>query len=176
MVVFSIYTCFTCHDNSYVNHIPFNVCEVREKSLLKDLLNRFIDTGITFENQGFVKTIIRTVLRLFNLRDDWDVCCFDSKWLVTRTTGVSAIAYMSLGTSQLLVIFLIGGLCWLLVKWQIVLLSFFLRLNKRESLQKFLKYSYTETKQFRNKVSSSYQRDLCFQIQVHGIKENIERQ
>ena len=34
-----------------------------------------------------------------------------SKWLVTRTTGVSAIAYMILGTSQLIIIFLAGGLC-----------------------------------------------------------------
>ena len=57
MVVFSIDTCFTCNDNSYVNHISSNVCEVGEKSLLKDVLNLLIDTGIPFENQGFVKTI-----------------------------------------------------------------------------------------------------------------------
>ena len=46
-----------------------NVCEVGEKSLLKDLLNLFIDTGIPFENQSFVKKS-KTVLKLFNLRDD----------------------------------------------------------------------------------------------------------
>ena len=34
-----------------------------------------------------------------------------SKWLVTRTTGVSVIAYKILGTGQLLIIFLIDGLC-----------------------------------------------------------------
>ena len=33
------------------------------------------------------------------------------KWLVTRATGVSAITYMTLGTGQLLIIFLIDGLC-----------------------------------------------------------------
>ena len=43
-----------------------NVCEVGEKSLLKDLLNRFIGAGIQFENQSFVKKS-RTVLKLFNL-------------------------------------------------------------------------------------------------------------
>ena len=57
MVVFSIDTCFTCNDNSYVNHMSSNVCEVGEKLLLKDLLNLLIDTGIPFENQGFVKTL-----------------------------------------------------------------------------------------------------------------------
>ena len=70
MVVFSICTCFTCDDNSYVNHISSNVCEVGEKSLLKEVLNLFIDTGIPFESHaGFCKNF-RTVLRLFNLRDD----------------------------------------------------------------------------------------------------------
>ena len=57
MVVFSIYTYFTCDDNSYVNHISSNVCEVGEKSLLKEVLNLFIDTGIPFGSQGFVKTL-----------------------------------------------------------------------------------------------------------------------
>ena len=47
------------------------------------------------------------------------------KWLATRAIGVSAIAYMAQGTGQLLIIFLTDGLCWLLVKWHIVLLSFF---------------------------------------------------
>ena len=46
-----------------------NVCEVGEKSLLKDLFNLFIGTGIQFENQSFIKKY-RTVLKLFNLRDD----------------------------------------------------------------------------------------------------------
>ena len=46
-----------------------NVCEVEEKSLLKDLIDLFIDTGIPFENQSFVKRS-RTILKLFNLRDD----------------------------------------------------------------------------------------------------------
>ena len=34
-----------------------------------------------------------------------------SKWLVTRATGISAIAYMILGTGKILITFLIGGLC-----------------------------------------------------------------
>ena len=55
MVVFSIYADFTCDDNSYVDHISPNVCEVGEKSWLKYLYNLFIDTGVLFENQGFVK-------------------------------------------------------------------------------------------------------------------------
>ena len=46
-----------------------NVYEVEEKSLLKDLIDLFIDTGIPFENQSFVKRS-RTILKLFNLRDD----------------------------------------------------------------------------------------------------------
>ena len=33
------------------------------------------------------------------------------RWLVTRATGVSAIAYMTLGTGQLVIMFHIGGLC-----------------------------------------------------------------
>ena len=57
MVVFSICACFTCDDNSYVNHISSNVCEVGEKSLLKDLLNPFTAAGISFESQGIVKTL-----------------------------------------------------------------------------------------------------------------------
>ena len=65
-----------------------------------------------------------------------------SKWLVTRITGVSAIAYMILGTGQILIIFLIGGLCWLLVKWQIVLLSFFSKHEQEQqsgkNFEKFL--------------------------------------
>ena len=57
MVVFSISTYFTCDDNSYVNHISSNVYEVGDKSLLKEVLNLFIDTGIPFGSQGFVKTL-----------------------------------------------------------------------------------------------------------------------
>ena len=98
MVVFSIDTCFTCNDNSYVNHMSSNVCEVGEKLLLKDVLNLLIDTGIPFENQGFVKTVNPETSVAF------------SKWLVTRT-GVSAIAYMILGNGQIIIIFIIGGLC-----------------------------------------------------------------
>ena len=56
MVVFSIYAFFTCDDNSFVDQLSSNVCEVGEKLLLK-VLNLLIDTGILFENQGFVKTL-----------------------------------------------------------------------------------------------------------------------
>ena len=48
-------------------------------------------------------------------------------WVQSVVRAESAIAYMTLGTGQLLIIFLIDGLCWLLVKWHIVLLSFFYR-------------------------------------------------
>ena len=58
------------------------------------------------------------------------------KWLVTRATGVSAIVYMILGTGQLLIIFLIGRLCWLIVEWQIVLLSFFSKYEQEKHLAK----------------------------------------
>lgn len=79
-----------------------------------------------------------------------------SKRLVTRTNRVSAITYMILGTGKLLIIFLFGGLCWLLVKWQIALLSFFFQAWTRQTAWlKFWKYSYTEAK-----VSSLYQTDL----------------
>ena len=106
-----------------------------------------------------------------------EMCIDFSRQYVTRTTAVSAIAYMILGTSQLLIIFLIGRLSWLFVKWQIVLLSFFLSMNKRNSLAKIFKmFSYSKASQCRVKVSCSYQSGLCFQIQVHGIEENIERQ
>ena len=59
------------------------------------------------------------------------------KWLVTRATGVSAIVYMILGTGQLLIIFLIGRLCWLIVEWQIVL-SFFSKHEQEKQSSKNL--------------------------------------
>ena len=48
-----------------------------------------------------------------------------SKQLVTRTTGVSANYLIWSWAMVTFSSFLIGGLHWLLVKWQIVLLSFF---------------------------------------------------
>ena len=96
-----------------------------------------------------------------------------SKWLVTRTTGVSVIAYKILGTGQLLIIFLINGLCWLLVKWQIVLLSY---KHEQEKLsnKKVWKCSYTKEKQCRKEVSCSYQTDLQRSNLMYGIEENRE--
>ena len=49
---------------------------------------------------------------------------------------------MILGTGQILNTFLIGGLCWLLVKWQIVLLSFYSKHEQEQqsgkNFEKFL--------------------------------------
>ena len=110
MVVFSIFADFTCDDNSYVDHLSSNVCEVGEKSLLKDLHNLFIDTGILFENQDFVKTL--GPFQGYLTSETIDMSVAFSKWFVTRTTGVSATAYMILCTDHLLTTFLMSRLCW----------------------------------------------------------------
>ena len=77
-----------------------------------------------------------------------------SKRLVTWTIRVSAIAYMILGTGTLFIIFLFGGLCWLLEMTNcIVNCPFFAWL-------KLWKCPHSEAKQCRGKVSCSYETDL----------------
>ena len=53
----------------------------------------------------------RTVLRLLKGSETIETSIASSQGFVSRATGVSSIAYMILGTHQLFIIFLIGGLC-----------------------------------------------------------------
>ena len=69
--------------------------------LLKDFLNLFIDTDIPFEKQGLVKVLGLFLGYLTSERIEMSIAF--SKWL-----GVSAIAYVILGTGNLLIIFLIA--------------------------------------------------------------------
>ena len=81
---------------------------------------------------------------------------------------------MILSNDQILIIFLIDGLCWLLVKWQILLLSFFLLAWTRETFwQKFWKCSYTEEKQVElGKSVAHIKLNFNSQIKVQVIEEN----
>ena len=100
-----------------------------------------------------------------------------SKRLVTRTTGVSAIAYMVLSTVKILIIFLIDGLCWLLIKWQIVLLSYFSKHEQeKQSSKNFENVLILKQNNVGEKPVAHIKLTFCFQIQVQDIEENIERQ
>ena len=100
-----------------------------------------------------------------------------SKWHVTRATGVPVIAYRVMGTGQLLIIFLIGGLSWLLVKWQILLLSLFSKHEQEQQSGKiFENVLIMKQNNLGEKSVAHIKLTFCFQIQVHGIEENIERQ
>ena len=65
----------------------------RRKLLLKDLLDLFIDAGILFKKQGFVKNL--GPLQVYLTTETIEISISFSKWLVTRTR-LSAIAYMIL--------------------------------------------------------------------------------
>ena len=83
---------------------------------------------------------------------------------------------MILGTGQILIIFLFSGLCWLLVKWKIVLLSFFLAWTRETVWQNSENILLLKQNNIAEKSVAHIKVTFCFQIQVHGIEENIERQ
>ena len=85
---------------------------------------------------------------------------------------------MILGTGKFLIIFLFGGLCWLLEMTNCVIYCpFFLSMNKRNSLAKnFENVLILKQNNLGEKSVAHMKLTFCFYIQVHGIEENIERQ
>ena len=84
---------------------------------------------------------------------------------------------MILDTGKLLIIFLFGRLCWLIEMTNYVVnCPSFLTMNKKNSLAKFWKCSYLKQNNVGEKSVAHMKLTFCFQIQVHGFEENIERQ
>ena len=92
-----------------------------------------------------------------------------SKQLVTRTTGVSANYLIWSWAMVTFSSFLIGGLCWLLVKWQIVLLSFFSKHEQeKQSSKNFENVCTLKQNNVGEKSVAHIKLTFCFQ---HPIQE-----